>query len=551
MTDPTTQTVTPDGTRSAELRRRRDALAQALDRGGERLPADDVRAARALIDKVDARTAVAGARTVVALAGATGSGKSSLFNALATEPVSRIGARRPTTSAPAAAIWGDEPSDALLDWLGVSTRHRVPAAAKDAARLDGLVLLDLPDFDSRVAEHRAEADRVLAAADVFVWVTDPQKYADAVMHDDYIRRLAGYGVVTVVVLNQTDRLARSAIADCAADLERLLTRDGVRTGPVVTTSAVRGTGVPTLLERVAEIVNSRGAAEQRLLADLSDCATALRRGVADGEATATERSDAHVVDAVSTAAGVPVLVDAVVRDYREQAARRTGWPPLRRLSGLGSAPVRRDRLERVVGSSLSRKDTRMALGGSSLRTAAPAARAAVDVATRRFGDEASAGLPAPWADSVHDAAAGEHVYDALDQQVASTDVQDRDPRWWTAVWATQWALVAVALAGLVWLLVLAGVAIAGGSTSAPGWGPLPVPAWMLIGGVVLGILLALLSRWCAARGARRRALVARRRLGRAVSAAVGSQVVTPVDQVLRDHAATREDLDDAAGGEPS
>ena len=58
-----------------------------------------------------------------------------------------------------------------------------------AGSLDGLVLLDLPDFDSREMSHRSEAERVLELVDVFVWVTDPQKYADALLHDEYVRQL--------------------------------------------------------------------------------------------------------------------------------------------------------------------------------------------------------------------------------------------------------------------------------------------------------------------------------------------------------------------------
>jgi len=75
--------------------------------------------------KAAQRTSMAGGRTVVGLAGATGSGKSSLFNQLIGTEVARIGARRPTTSTPTAAVWGSEPASALLDWLKVGTRHMV------------------------------------------------------------------------------------------------------------------------------------------------------------------------------------------------------------------------------------------------------------------------------------------------------------------------------------------------------------------------------------------------------------------------------------------
>ena len=87
-------------------------------------------------------------------------------------------------------MWGPDPASALLDWLAVGARHHVDARTEpEGLGLDGLVLLDLPDFDSRQVEHRVEADRVLGLVDVFVWVTDPQKYADARLHRDYLTAL--------------------------------------------------------------------------------------------------------------------------------------------------------------------------------------------------------------------------------------------------------------------------------------------------------------------------------------------------------------------------
>src|SRR6188508_2021400 len=130
------------------------ALAAAVEAGGQELPAAERSRADAVVAKVSERTALVGGHTVVALAGATGSGKSSLFNALVGDAVANVGVRRPTTSTPTAAIWGDEPVADLLDWLGVGTRHLVPAdpaAEQGGGRrggpvgsLDGLVLLDLP-----------------------------------------------------------------------------------------------------------------------------------------------------------------------------------------------------------------------------------------------------------------------------------------------------------------------------------------------------------------------------------------------------------------------
>ncbi|EWT06458.1 ABC transporter, partial [Intrasporangium chromatireducens Q5-1] len=248
-----------------ELLSRTTALGLGLVSGGDELDRDAVEAARRVIDKVEERTTIAGDHTVVALAGATGSGKSSLFNAIVGADVARIGARRPTTSRPTAAVFGTSDAGPLLDWLKVDARHvvtdggRPPRNKGVAGSLDGLVLLDLPDFDSRELAHRNEAERILELVDVFVWVTDPQKYADARLHDDFVRLQADHEAVTLVVLNQTDRLEREDVSACVIDLKRLLSADGVPGAGVVTTSARTGAGVDLLRQRLANAVAGHAA----------------------------------------------------------------------------------------------------------------------------------------------------------------------------------------------------------------------------------------------------------------------------------------------------
>src|SRR6185295_1315707 len=140
--------------------------------------------ARTVIDRAGERLALSRAHTVVALAGTTGSGKSSLFNAVSRLQISQVGVRRPTTGVAHACVWGTEGAGALLDWLGVPPSRRfVRESALDAddeLALRGLVLLDLHDFDSVDASHRIEVDRLLRLVDLVVWVMDPQKYADKV-----------------------------------------------------------------------------------------------------------------------------------------------------------------------------------------------------------------------------------------------------------------------------------------------------------------------------------------------------------------------------------
>jgi hypothetical protein len=132
-----------------------------------------------------------------------GSGKSSLFNATVRHEAGRAGVRRPTTAAAMAAVFGEEQSD-LLDWLDVPRRHLVTGAED----LSGLILLDLPDHDSTQQSHREIVDRLVELVDQFVWVVDPQKYADAALHDRYLKPLAAHADVMVIALNQIDRVPR-------------------------------------------------------------------------------------------------------------------------------------------------------------------------------------------------------------------------------------------------------------------------------------------------------------------------------------------------------
>jgi energy-coupling factor transporter ATP-binding protein EcfA2 len=116
-------------------------------------------------------------------AGATGSGKSTLFNALVGAEVSKPGVRRPTTGTPHASTWGEAGHARLLDWLGVPRRH--VQDAPDPA-LDGLVLLDLPDHDSTAVEHRLEVDRVVELVDVPGLGARPAEVRRRCRHDRYL-----------------------------------------------------------------------------------------------------------------------------------------------------------------------------------------------------------------------------------------------------------------------------------------------------------------------------------------------------------------------------
>ena len=531
---------------------RADRLASAVDVGGNQLDPAAAAEARAVVQRVQERWALKGGRTVVALAGATGSGKSSLFNALVGEDVSVISPRRPTTAEAAAAVWGEEPAGELLDWLGIHNRHQVTATG-DNVVLDGLVLVDLPDFDSRELRHRVEADRILERADVFVWVADPQKYADARLHDDYLRPLRHHETVMLVVLNQVDRLRSPEDVDRVRDdLRRLVRDDGAGDHEVWTTSARTGTGVDELRARLGEVVEARNAAEARLVADVRSSAEDVGRGVSEQTPEFTEETDARLHRALRDASGVPVVLDAVERDYRRQARARTGWPFTRWVASLRPDPLKRLRLgdDSAGPTGIAPSDVRAVLGRSSLPSPTPAARANVQLATRQVGEDAGSTLPVRWADAIVEAAspAQDTLSDALDQAVVGTPLRTRNPAWWSVVGALQLVAALVAVVGLGWLVLMAvlGFLQMPVDPLAFSWGPVPIPLALLLGGVVVGWLLALLSRVAAGVGARRRRTQVEERLDEAIDEVAFQHVRRPVMAVLDRHEKTRQLLEQAA-----
>ena len=267
------------------LRARLDALRELVGLSRTRLDSRTLAEAGRVLDEAAARRRLSGQHTVVAIAGATGSGKSTLFNALAGVAISETGVRRPTTSAPIACSWSDGAAG-LIDRLGIPGRlRRRPLQSPEAeAQLRGLVLVDLPDHDSAAVQHREQVDRVLALVDAVIWVVDPEKYADAVLHERYLRPLAGHAEVTFIVLNQVDRLPEEAVEQVLDDLRRLLDEDGIALGEfgepgatVLALSGLTGEGVPELRDALGQFVGERGAAVRRISADLDAAAAQLRR----------------------------------------------------------------------------------------------------------------------------------------------------------------------------------------------------------------------------------------------------------------------------------
>jgi GTP-binding protein EngB required for normal cell division len=272
--------VVPPQAAEKDLARRLDALAELVKISKSRAGVDGfssglINDSEALLRRAGERLRLSGSHTVVALAGGTGSGKSTLFNAFAGATFSPPGVTRPTTRHAHACVWGMQGAGPLLDWLGVQRRHRYArASALDSGEsaLNGLLLLDLPDHDSVVTASMAAVDRLSKLADMLIFVLDPQKYADASVHRRYLIPLAGHASVITVVLNQIDLLPPDQVEDCEQDLRRLLDAEGLHDTLVLPISARTGAGLDALRGVLASAVAAQHAASERISADIDSLA---------------------------------------------------------------------------------------------------------------------------------------------------------------------------------------------------------------------------------------------------------------------------------------
>ncbi|MDN3296940.1 50S ribosome-binding GTPase [Streptomyces ficellus] len=533
------------------LRARLDALRELMGLSSTRLDGKTLAEAGRVLDEAAARQRLSSRHTVVAIAGATGSGKSTLINALAGVPISETGLRRPTTAAPIACTWS-EGAAGLLDRLAIPgrLRRRPLAGGVGDEDLQGLVLVDLPDHDSAVTAHRKQVDRVLALVDAVIWVVDPEKYADAALHERYLRPLAGHAEVTFVVLNQVDRLPGDAAHQVLDDLRRLLDEDGIALGEhgepgatVLAVSALTGEGVGELRETLGAFVQRRNAAERRLSADVDAAAARLRPVyVADGRPGLGERSREDFGARLAVAVGARAAGEAAEREWRRNAGRACGTPWLRLWRWY-------ERLRTGGGPAggASGSGTRE---GAEQEATAPAedeltARQRVEQAVRIVADEAARGLPLPWAQAVREAAVrgAQGLPEALDElavTLGAAPAGGRPPRpaWWPAAVLAQAAMTLLQFYGALWLVgQIVGVL-------EPGLFP---PVLIMLAGILGGPLV----EWAcaaAARGpARRYGEETERRLREAAAGCGRARVLDPIAAELMRYREVREQYANVSG----
>ncbi len=202
--------------------------------------AEQQSAARSVVTQLDdyvlPRLASIDAPLLAVVGGSTGAGKSTLVNSLVGRRVSAPGVIRPTTRAPVLVHHVDDGNwfsdtrilPSLARTTGASTDRRSLQLVPDDTIPRGLAILDAPDIDSVVAENRELAGQLLAAADLWLFVTSAARYADAVPWE-FLRSAAERSAALAVVL---DRVPPRAMRDVPAHLGQLMTERGLADAPL-------------------------------------------------------------------------------------------------------------------------------------------------------------------------------------------------------------------------------------------------------------------------------------------------------------------------------
>lgn len=579
------------------------SLKDAISYGEGRVPETVLLDAAETLERLSQRRELSTEHTVIGFFGATGSGKSTLFNAIAGQNIALSAPTRPTTSTVQAAIWEAEGSEELLDWLGIDKRvypQTQALAAEEASggaaapnavtepapglfnrirravggrgemrtRTGGLILLDMPDFDSVTTTNRDLAARMMRYVDVLVWVVDPQKYADAVIHRDFMVPLAASGAQALCVLNQADKLAPAEVPAVLASLTRLLQAEGTEAhllAAPIAVSARTGEGVDVLRDLLAQVAAAKSLSLQRTDAQLRATASQLRtyaggEGAVLAGAYALE-AEQKLVKACYTSSQAEQVLQAATASYRRAAGQHTGWILTRWTSRLKADPLRRlhlgqqdetkstSKAEKSAGMLGSDSENAPELVASSLPPLSAAQKAGMANAVRQYSKQMAARIDEPWKRSMKEAALSREAElpELLERDMMRIDYglgRTRAP--WVIFNTLQWIALLSALVGVGWLTLISGMAylqIQLPPAPTPEGSPVPLPTLLLLLGILLGIASAGVGRLLTAMGSRYYARKLRGRLQTGVEKAVQSCVVAPVQLEAKRLNAYRKALD--------
>ncbi len=354
--------------------------------------AEEQRAARTemvdqLEDYVIPRLMTLDAPLLAVVGGSTGAGKSTLVNSLVGTRVTVPGVLRPTTRSP---VLVHHPDDAK--WFGqdrlLPELERVARQTDDPEALQlvaspamtpGLAILDAPDIDSVEERNRILAAQLLAAADLWLFVTSAARYADQVPWD-FLRKAAERSAAVAIVL---DRTPADAIETISTHLARMLASRGLKDSPLFTVvegevsesgmlpaSAVAD--IRQWLQALADDQDARGAVVQQTLDGAVRTLARRTHSVADATTEQTDavrrlREDANdaydraVVQIAEASADGTLLRGEVLARWQEfvgtgellrSLETKVGWLRDRVVNAVKGKPQQAERVTVAVESGL-------------------------------------------------------------------------------------------------------------------------------------------------------------------------------------------------------
>ncbi|UXN31269.1 GTPase [Glutamicibacter sp. M10] len=526
-----------------------NSVVQAMQLAEPYLDTESIDLAAAVINKAESRRQLSADHVVVGLFGATGSGKSTLFNALVGQKLATTGVIRPTTTKTVAAIWETEGANELLDWLEVTDRHVIEKSAEGKRRVtkksldSGLMLLDLPDMDSTRVEHHEIATRLVGQVDFLVWVLDPQKYADASIHHGYLNSLRSQQGNIVIVLNQIDKVAESDRKNVVHSLREILAQSGLERLPVVCASAVTGEGLDEVQKQIATVAKNKALSTRRLRSDVDQVIHKLNGDLSTEKVRLPgQMHQAELEQTIANAHGAKYIADAVETSYKLRGAQRTGWPLTTWLIRLRNDPLQRMNLGR------SRQTSDLSITSRPERSVAESA--AIDHGIDKYVAEATSQLPESWHEPIRDDVSANvtSLDSAVDSAIAATPLGvERSSWWWPVIKFVQWVALLAALAGALWL---AAYPVAGyfqfDLPEAPRIEGIAVPTLVLVIGVLLGVVLGIGCSFVNRIVAKVKGRKALKNIQRSVSGLVRTAIVDPVDQYLNIYNSYAELISSAA-----
>lgn len=198
---------------------------------------------------------------LVVVGGPSGAGKSTIVNAVVGEEVTRSGVFRPTTRSPVLvhhpsdALWFSSKDSVVGRLAGIDDESGVPTRMSAVATSGiprGIALLDSPDFDSVDEDNRRIAIRLLAAADLWMYVTTPARDADSVPWTQ-LTEASRRGKPVCVVLN---RLSPEDTEIVSRDLAAMMRGSEVVDDGLMTVSTVQLGARDSLPEEAAHAVRA-------------------------------------------------------------------------------------------------------------------------------------------------------------------------------------------------------------------------------------------------------------------------------------------------------